>query len=656
MHAFIVRPFGEKDGINFDRVEAELIRPALEESGFSGGTTGEFMQQGNIRTDMFEQLLIADLVIADISIHNANVFYELGIRHALRDKRTVLIKSKGDDVPFDLKTDRYLRYDASNPGESREDLIKALGETWNAQERDSPVFGLLPGLEPVDPAKFLLVPSDFREEVERAADAKKSAKLELLFDEIDGFAWRTMGLRLIGNAQQRLEDWQGAKSSWEAVRDYDDKDLGANLCLGTIYERLGDLSRSDRALERVLQNPNVVGPHRAEPLALMGRNAKTRWEQDWKDILDLDAAQKAALESPHLKKSFDLYRRGFIGDRNHYYSGLNALATLTVMTQLADIHPGVWADGFDWEDEAVLELKKLRTLQSDLASGVKLSIFSKRAALNSECEADIWAEISDADRIFLTSTKPSRVGRAYREALANAPTFAQETARTQLILYRTLGIFPENVQAALNNIPAVAPEEESSEEHARVILFTGHRIDVSGREVPRFPKHSEGLARSMILEAVSQENNAAEGRLCGIASGASGGDVLFHEICDDLNIPTKMCLAVPEQDYIKRSVAHAGPEWVHRFKRLAEQTAPEILSESNQLPRWLRGKPDYTIFQRCNLWMLHIALHVSAGELVVVALWNSEEGDGPGGTRDLVHRAQAHGAMVVHLDARKLTE
>src|SRR5437867_11945634 len=117
MNVFIVRPFGTKNGIDFDRVEKELIRPAMGQAGLTGGTTGEFIQQGNIRTDMFEQLLIADLVIADISIHNANVFYELGIRHAFRDKRTFLLKSKGDkskeneskesDVPFDLKTDRY---------------------------------------------------------------------------------------------------------------------------------------------------------------------------------------------------------------------------------------------------------------------------------------------------------------------------------------------------------------------------------------------------------------------------------------------------------------------------------------------------------------------------------------------------------------------
>ena len=96
MNVFIVRPFGTKSGIDFDRIETDLIRPAMEQAGLTGGTTGQFIQQGNIRTDMFEQLLTADLVIADISIHNANVFYELGIRHALRDKRTFLIKSKGD--------------------------------------------------------------------------------------------------------------------------------------------------------------------------------------------------------------------------------------------------------------------------------------------------------------------------------------------------------------------------------------------------------------------------------------------------------------------------------------------------------------------------------------------------------------------------------
>ena len=145
----------------------------MELSGLSGGTTGEFIQQGNIRTDMFEQLLIADLVIADISIHNANVFYELGIRHALRDKRTFLIKSRDsdskDEVPFDLKNDRYLSYDPKNPGTAVDILAGALKATLDAQKADSPVYQLLPGLEPAGPDKVIVVPLDFREEVCRKA-------------------------------------------------------------------------------------------------------------------------------------------------------------------------------------------------------------------------------------------------------------------------------------------------------------------------------------------------------------------------------------------------------------------------------------------------------------------------------------------------------
>jgi hypothetical protein len=51
------------------------------------------------------------------SHHNANVFYELGIRHALRKKRSVLIKGSpvADDPPFDLLTDRYHRYNVDDP-------------------------------------------------------------------------------------------------------------------------------------------------------------------------------------------------------------------------------------------------------------------------------------------------------------------------------------------------------------------------------------------------------------------------------------------------------------------------------------------------------------------------------------------------------------
>jgi hypothetical protein len=160
----------------------------------------------------------------------------------------------------------------------------------------------------------------------------------------------------------------------------------------------------------------------------------------------------------------------------------------------------------------------------------------------------------------------------------------------------------------------------------------------------------------MILAAVSVEKEKAAGKLLGISGGASGGDILFHEVCRELDIPSRMYLVLPQTEYIKASVADGGPKWVERFKHLCEQKQPEILSDSAELPRWLRAKKDYSIWQRSNLWMLHNALAISKDNLTLIALWNGAVGDGPGGTEDMVQRAQDRGATFIHLDARKLIE
>jgi hypothetical protein len=653
MHVFIVRPFGTKNGIDFDRVERDLIRPAMGQAGFTGGTTGEFLEQGNIRTDMFEELLIADLVVADISIHNANVFYELGIRHALRDKRTFLIKSKGDEVPFDLKTDRYLAYDATNPAKCVETLTQALKATWNSPKRDSPVFQLMPALEPVDHNKFLIVPMDFREDIERAASAKECGDLQLLSAELDGFAWKTAGLRIIGNEQFKLNDIKGAKVTWEAVRDYDDIDLDANKTLGTVYQKLGDRVRSDQALERTLKHKNVSISDLAEIRALLARNAKAEWERDWLGNSNPDSARKAALTSPQLKRAYELYYRGFIEDRNHFYSGLNALAMATIMTTLAEAYTDIWEADFDSTEEAQQELRKLQKACSDLAVGVRLAIESKRTALKREEKKDVWTEISAADLALLTSTSPNRIAQAYKTALDEVPAFYSESARKQLLVYQGLGILSDKVAVALNNIIAV---ESSPREAPQVILFTGHRIDDSGREKPRFPGTKEEKARTMIAEAVSEQKAKARSGLLGVAGGASGGDILFHEVCDELGIPTKMFLGIPKDAYVASSVADAGPNWVERFKRLCNTKQPRILSDTKDLPRWLRAKKDYNIWQRSNLWLLHNALFISKENLTLIALWNGEKRDAPGGIEDMVKRAQDRGAIFIHLDSHRLLD
>jgi hypothetical protein len=155
---------------------------------------------------------VADLVIADISIHNANVFYELGIRHALEPGRTFLLRAKStkdpkdrgpeDEVPFDLRTDRYLEYDSTQPAATRDLLIRALRQTVvNDEKPDSPVFQMLPDLIGQDRARFLPEPQTFREDVELAFKSNQLGLLELLAMEVKDFFWTSEGLRLTGRAQ-----------------------------------------------------------------------------------------------------------------------------------------------------------------------------------------------------------------------------------------------------------------------------------------------------------------------------------------------------------------------------------------------------------------------------------------------------------------------
>ena len=134
--AFVIRPFGiKKDSagvpVDFDFVHSALIGPALKNAGLVGSTTGEIIDAGNIREDMFALIVEADLIICDISFHNANVFYELGIRHALRKKRTVLLKGNPvvDPTPFDILTDRYVPYKMNDPAAARADLTAAIKAT-----------------------------------------------------------------------------------------------------------------------------------------------------------------------------------------------------------------------------------------------------------------------------------------------------------------------------------------------------------------------------------------------------------------------------------------------------------------------------------------------------------------------------------------------
>lgn len=673
MRAFIVRPFGVKNDINFDEVERVLIDPALTRLGVTGRTTGEIISQGNIREDMFQLLLTADLVVADLSIHNANVFYELGVRHSLRDRFTFILRSNVDKFPFDLQTDRYFSYDKDAPGKSVEALYKALRATLDSNKPNSPVFALLPKMEEQDPSRFLVVPLGFVEEVERAAAGKRPGDLGLLAAEARnlGFNWETEGLRVVGRAQSDLKDFKGAKNTWEAVRRTNREfDLEANILLGTIYEKLGKLTDSTQALDRALSVKEIPNDKKAEAYALKGRNAKTLWRQEWEAQPDAAAKATTALRSGHLQDSFEDYQRAYEEDLNHFYSGLNALAMLKVKTELAAALPDVWAERFDDDDEAEKELTKLKALAAKLASYVELSLDATLARLKREGKRDVWAEVSLADLRCLTLTKPQRVVAAYRDALAGAKDFVIYSVSSQLAIYKELGVLSANVEEALKFTGLPQPAGDGAQGHQRVLIFTGHMLDAPGREQPRFPNKKEcvDLARQKIKEAVEAEMAAGDGVAFGIAGGASGGDILFHEVCTELGVPTQLYLALQSPLYINASVRKAGGDWVERFRQLNTRLDAEgkvrVLSELNEepadeaehLPAWLRLKPEYNIWQRNNLWMLHNALAAGGDDCVtLIALWDKEPtGDGPGGTSDLVEKAERRGAKTVILDTKAL--
>ncbi len=675
MRLFIIRPFGTKEGIDFERVDKELIQPAVErlaQYGFpmSGGTTGDISRQGNIREDMFRLIVASDLVIADVSIHNANAFYELGIRHALRPRHTFLIRSRTEDAyPFDLQTDRYFLYDAPNPGAKVEDLVQALRSTLASTERDSPVFTLLPKLAPHGRGQLVKVPFDFQEDVERARRDGRRGDLRLFASEVPSFEWDQEGLRAIGEAQFKLRAFAGARETFESLRDAVPEDINANLRLGTIYQRLtltepperkeDLLARSDQAIQRVLAGASVASD-RVEAYSLLGSNEKSRWIEDF-DAAAAEARPAQALRSPHLKRMLDWYLKAANLDLNAYYPGVNALALLKLQIALAGRAPDAWQEAFEDDVKADASLKARETLALRLASSLCLALEMDEVMGTREGGGDPWAASSRADLLLLTaSDRPQRAANAYRGALADADRFTLEATRRNLAICRDLGVFEPGVSAALQVVDdAIAAAEKARAAPTRVILFTGHMVDAPGREKEkmRFPPtaQAEAKARAMILDAVQSELPGHEGSTLGIAGGACGSDILFHEVCQQLGVETELYLALPEDKFQVASVQRGGALWVERYRALTARRVPSVLQQTEALPRWLTDKPGYDLWQRNNLWMMFNALSKNSRNLTLIALYNRErEPDGLGGTADLVQKAGEWGFKPVELDAREL--
>ncbi|HEX3657379.1 MAG TPA: hypothetical protein VHV55_16435 [Pirellulales bacterium] len=156
---FVVMPFGVKalnDGsgrtFDFDKIYRVLIQRAVKLAGLTPLRADEQVGSQVIHLDMFKSLRDTAIVLADLSTTNANVFYELGIRHVMSPRGTVLMCRKGTELPFDIKLSRVVFYSYDGESLDCEEAERVILELQTALEEaqrgrpDSPVHALLEGV------------------------------------------------------------------------------------------------------------------------------------------------------------------------------------------------------------------------------------------------------------------------------------------------------------------------------------------------------------------------------------------------------------------------------------------------------------------------------------------------------------------------------
>lgn len=160
---FVIMGFGKKvdfetgKTFDLDMTYQNLIKPAVEAANVECIRADEITHAGVIDVPMYERILGADLVVADISTGNRNAIYELGVRHALRPHTTIIIgEDSNKSIPFDLNHVVIRKYhhlgedigstEARTKGKELTDAIKRL---LAAQEptADSPVYTFIPNLQ-----------------------------------------------------------------------------------------------------------------------------------------------------------------------------------------------------------------------------------------------------------------------------------------------------------------------------------------------------------------------------------------------------------------------------------------------------------------------------------------------------------------------------
>lgn len=338
---FVVMGFGIKTDyatgqkLDLDKSYRALIKPIVERKGLICKRADEIRHSGSIDLPMYQELLTADIVIADVSTANPNALYELGIRHALRPRTTIVISEKKLAYPFDLNHIKITSYTHLGDAIDYDEVMrfhKVLGDTIDAvlqdQNTDSPVYTFLSQLTPPSLGKQTAEAlAQAGHALEQAGEALASAPADLQTPEA-GPAHKTLAT-IIEEGEQALKDsrFSDAKTHFadalsfcrdgtESCPNKKDPYLVQRLVLATYKakepDELSALNAAMGLLNSRLDLKNINDP---ETVGLAGAIEKR--------LFDKGEGVK------HLNQAIRYYARGYYL-RNDRYNGINLAYLLSV--------------------------------------------------------------------------------------------------------------------------------------------------------------------------------------------------------------------------------------------------------------------------------------------------------------------------------------
>lgn len=326
---FGIKPTGDGGSINFDEVYTQIISPAIDRAGLESLRADEEQCGGIIHKPMYERLILSEFAVADLTTANANVFYELGLRHAVRRHSTVMMFAEGSRLPFDVNGLRALPYKLTAagvpdaPAASIEALAALLLAARQRADVDSPLYQLVQDYPNIQREKTDV----FRDRVEYSAAAKRRLA-----------AARAQGVEAIRAEERALPDIADTDSgividlmlSYRAVKAWDDVvDLVGRMSrpladtvlvqeqLGLALNRAGRGEEAERVLLALVERR---GPS-SETYGILGRVYKDRWESA---VSAGDTFGAAGL----LDLAIDAYVKGFESDWRDAYPGINAVTLM----------------------------------------------------------------------------------------------------------------------------------------------------------------------------------------------------------------------------------------------------------------------------------------------------------------------------------------